>query len=92
MGYDNVNTLLDLWIETNVVTNMLFSYMFLIAVFVITYVAMQRFDVKNVMVASTFITTVVSLLMFVTGIMTQTGLTTCIVVFSATFFWMLFDK
>lgn len=92
MSYDTVSTLLDLWVETNVVTNMVFSYMFLVSIFVITYVAMQRFDVKNVMVASTFITTLVALLMNVTGIMTNAGLTTCIIVFSATFFWMLFDK
>lgn len=92
MAYDSVNNLLDLWVETNVVTDMVFSYLFLVAIFVIAYMALQRFDVKNVLVTSSFITTVVALLMLVAGIMTQAGLNVCIIVFSAAFFWMLFDK
>lgn len=92
MSYDTVNNLLDLWVETNVVTNMIFSYLFLVAVFVIAYVALQRFDVKNVIVASSFITMLVSLLMLVAGIMTNAGFVTCTVVFALSFFWMLFDK
>lgn len=92
MSYDTVNNLLDLWIETNVVTNMIFSYLFLVAFFIICYVTMQKFDVKNVIVASTFITMLVSLLMLVAGIMTNAGFVVCTVMFAAAFFWMLFEK
>jgi len=92
MSYDAVGNLLELWIETNVVTNMIFSYLFLVAVFVICYVMLQRYDVKNVTVATTFITMLISLLMLVAGIMTNAGFIVCTVLFGVSFFWMLFDK
>ncbi len=93
MAYDNVFNLLDLWRETNTVTEMMFSYLFLVTIFIIAYVSLQKFnDIKNAIVAAAFITTMVSVFMFLALLMTQAGMITCITIFAATFFWLLFDN
>lgn len=90
MGYDNVSNLLDLWRETNTVTDSLYSYMFLIATFVIVVMVMRERDQKQVFTAGTLVVSIVAFLMLLAGLVPMGALTICLVLFGASLVWLLF--
>lgn len=79
MGYDSVTNLLDLWKETNNVTDFFFSYFFLIAMFVIVYMVMQNSDPKAVFLAGSLLVSTVALFMFIAGMLPFGAFVICLI-------------
>lgn len=92
MAYDNITSLIGFWQETNTVTDNTFSYLFLVCIFLITYVALNRYETKAVFVASSALTTFICVLMFIGGIVPQSALTICIILTVASVFMQLFGQ
>lgn len=90
MGYDTVNNLLDLWRETNTVTDYLFSYFFLLSIFIIVMVAMQNWDKKNTITSATLATSIVAVLMFIAELIPQTPFVISLVLFGGSLMWLIF--
>lgn len=89
-NYDDVNNLLDLWRETNAATDSLFSYLFLLAVFVISFFAMSMFDRKQVFIASSFVTAIVAMLLFFAGLASMASFVIALILFAASILAHLF--
>jgi hypothetical protein len=79
MSYDTVTNLLDLWRETNTVTDFFFSYFFLIALAITVYMIMQNSEAKSVFLSATLLISVVSLFMFLAGLLPFGAFTVCLV-------------
>lgn len=90
--YDSVTNLLDLWRETNAVTDFLFSYLFLLSVFIIVMVIMQMFDRRHVFVSSSLITTILALFLFLADLVPFGAFIVSLVLFSASIVWLLFGS
>lgn len=92
MGYDNVTNLLDLWRETNVVTDFLYSYLFLLTVFLIVVIVMQMYDRRQVFVSATLLTSLVAMFMFLADLIPQSAFTVSLVFFGASIMWLMFGS
>ena len=90
MVYDNITTIVDVWKDTNTVTDGLYSYLFLLCIFLISFIALKQFDKKVVFVSSSFLTTFVCIILFLAELTTTTAVTVCITMLVVSLFVQMF--
>lgn len=91
-NYDAVNNLLDLWRETNVVTDYLYTYLFLLTFFIIAYMVMQNWDPRHVFTASSLATSLIAMLLFLAQLVPVAAFVVALLVFTTSLMYLLFGS
>jgi len=90
MAYDNVTNIVNLWQETNTVTNGYYTYLYLLVLFIIILVLLSNFDKRVAFLAASSVNLFAAILLFLADIATEQVLTLSLVLFVATLFLQLF--